>query len=122
VNKFIQGKTSMRYDVEEETDEQRQERHHQETIDLQKKYHAEQMLLHKEDQERQELQFLQQQFIQIDQHYGRHHFTSLYEEGNDPEDKKVCAKNKDLCKEKMANTYAIKEFVAAQKIARQSKI
>jgi len=52
VSKYIDIKTKMQYDLEDETDEQRQNRYHNENIKLQK-------LLHKENQDVQEKHFVQ---------------------------------------------------------------
>lgn len=108
IHQFITLKSVLKYDLEEETDEQRQERHHQENINLQKEYHAEQRLLHKEDKERQELQTLEQLFLQIHQQYRSDRFQ-------DPSDV-----HKQAFKEAMANVYAMKERVAEEKKAKET--
>ncbi len=59
INEYVRRKEELQYDIEDETDEQRQERHHAESINLQNKHHEEQMLM-------QEKHFVQQQMIQLD--------------------------------------------------------
>jgi AAA+ superfamily predicted ATPase len=65
VNDFIHRRKKIEYDLKEETDEERQERYHNESINLQKKYHEEQMRFQKENQDMQERHFVQQQMIQV---------------------------------------------------------
>lgn len=66
IAEYIRDKSEMEYNIEDETDEERQERHHKENMALQEKHHAEQMRMQKENQENEECRFLQQQFIQIE--------------------------------------------------------
>lgn len=65
VIEYIQRKEKIQYDREDETDEERHDRYHNENTNLQKKHHAEQIKAQKENQELQKSQFAQQQMIQI---------------------------------------------------------
>jgi AAA+ superfamily predicted ATPase len=65
INEHIQNKKAMEYDIEDETDEERQERHHKENMLLQQKQHVEQIQLQKENQDIQQQQFILQQKIQV---------------------------------------------------------
>ena len=80
IAQYVKNKIELDYDVEEETDEQRQDRHHNENIELQKFHHDEQKLLQKENQEMQEMHFIQQQIIQASISENNYVYT-----GNDPE-------------------------------------
>lgn len=65
INEYMRNKATMEYDIEDETDEQRQERHHKENMDLQKKHREEQIEIQKENQDKQETHFAQQNVIQL---------------------------------------------------------
>jgi len=57
VNELIHLKKVMNYESKDETYEKQQERHHQERMSLQKKFHDEQKLLYKEAQKQKKNQF-----------------------------------------------------------------
>ena len=121
MNDFINAKIALRYDSKDETDEERQERHHQENINLQKSYHDEQRLLHKEDQEKQELQFLQQLYIQLNKEgYGSRCFLQFFEEHHEEDDEEEYEENKKKFQKKIANMYAMREFIAKEKTAQEA--
>lgn len=76
VNEYIRDKKTMEYDLIEETDEERQERHHKENMSLQEKHHKEtmnqqeknhreQMLFQKNNRDIDEEHLIQQQKFQF---------------------------------------------------------
>lgn len=123
LSNYTQLKKDILYDLQEETDEERQERHHIENMNLQKKHHTEQMQLQKENQNIQEKHFVQQHLLQktiADNqqiHSGYPDKHCLSEEGKKQVDSLLSDEQKKLYENSMINTRAREAKEAAIKAA-----
>jgi AAA+ superfamily predicted ATPase len=126
IDEHIRDKAAMEYDLEDETDEERQERHHKENMTLQEKHHAEQMRLQKDNQEIEELHFLQQQFIQVElaNYQDRLNYDDIDHDSSGEFLKyNFSEKQKQLYKAMMKDTLAKKAAaIAAEKQAEKEKM
>lgn len=127
INEYLAIKAQIRYDFEDETDEERQERYHVENLKLQEKHHEDQMRLQKENQDMQEKHFVQQHMLQTfiadnqlvsTSNGDSHHFLS--QKGKKEINSILSDEQKKLYEDTMKNTRTREEKEAA--IAAQAKL
>jgi AAA+ superfamily predicted ATPase len=100
MREYMHAKAAMEYDVEDETDEERQERHHKETMSQQEKYQQEQMQFQKEGRELDQKQLILQQRLQVSlaQYQHRLDHPSMYHLGTKRIDYLISEMEKNIAK------------------------